>query len=152
MSTNDEAHSPNGRRQFLSLAAVATTAAVCGCQSTPSPGGTAPGGNTGATGGHPRNIDAGPASQYAADGVYTNYAPLGFFLIRRGGQLSALSSYCTHRHCKLAAEKDRTFYCDCHGSTFDPAGKVTEGPATRNLPAFPTSTDANGHLIVTVLA
>lgn len=128
------------RRQFLLLTASAM--AVCGCQSMPSGG---------SGGGQPRAVDAGPASNYAADGLYANFHDLGFFVIRSGGKLVALSSYCTHRRCKLTAEKDRTFYCDCHGSTFDPSGKVTEGPAKRNLPTLETSTDANGHLIVTVL-
>jgi Rieske Fe-S protein len=130
------------RRQFLLL--TAATVAVCGCQSVGTPGGTAAGG------GHPRNIDAGPVSGYAHDGVYPNFRDLGFFVIRSGGKLTALSSICTHRNCKLTAEADRTYYCECHGSTFDPTGKVTEGPATRNLPVLPTSNDAGGHLIVTV--
>ncbi len=96
-------------------------------------------------------VDAGLASAYAKDGVYSEFRSVGFFVIRRGSQLTALSSYCTHRHCKLDAEQDRTFYCPCHGSTFDPAGKVTEGPATRDLPVLATSTDARGHLMVTVV-
>ena len=50
---------------------------------------------------------------------------------------------------KLKAERDYSFYCRCHGSTFDPGGKVTEGPATRNLPVLPT-TNSQGHLIVKV--
>ncbi len=96
-------------------------------------------------------IDAGPVTNYAADGVYENFRDLGFYVIRKGDKLVALSSNCTHRKCRLKAEKDHTFYCRCHGSTFDPGGKVTEGPATRDLPAFPTS-NQNGHLIVRVQA
>jgi Rieske Fe-S protein len=128
------------RRGFLLLAATAVVAAGCEAVKT---GGASP---TGAG----RVIDAGPASAYARDGVYAQYRELGFFLIRRSGQLTALSALCTHRNCKLEAEQDRTFYCPCHGSTFDPAGKVTEGPATRDLPVFSTATDARGHLLVTV--
>jgi len=130
------------RRSFLLLAA--TAAVATGCEAV----------NTGGTGsgGAPRVIDAGPTSAYAKDGVYPQHKEQGFFLIRRGSQLTAVSSYCTHRHCKLEAEPDRTFYCPCHGSTFDPSGKVTEGPAKRDLPIFATATDARGHLIVTVSA
>ena len=47
-----------------------------------------------------------------------------------------MAAFCTHRNCKLDAEADKTFYCPCHGSTFDHDGKVTEGPAWRNLPGF----------------
>jgi len=124
------------RRGFLLLAATAAVAA--GCESV----------NTG--GGAPRVIDAGPASAYAKEGVYSQHKENGFFLIRHGSQLIAVSSYCTHRHCKLDAEQDRTFYCPCHGSTFDPSGKVTEGPAKRDLPIFATATDSRGHVMVTV--
>jgi Rieske Fe-S protein len=94
-------------------------------------------------------IDAGPLSNYSADGLFEGFRDLGFFVIRKGDKLIALSSYCTHRKCTLKAERDHSFYCKCHGSTFDPGGKVTEGPATRNLPAFPTISE-NGHLFVKV--
>ena len=87
------------------------------------------------------------ASKYSADGLYDGLRDLGFFVIRNGDKLIALSSYCTHRKCKLTAERDHTFYCECHGSTFDPGGKVTQGPATRNLPVLPTIND-KGHLFV----
>lgn len=128
------------RRGFLLLAATAAVAAGCEAVNT--------GGSS--TGGAPRVIDAGPASAYAKEGVYSQHKEHGFFLIRRGSQLTAVSSYCTHRHCKLDAEQDRTFYCPCHGSTFDPSGKVTEGPAKRDLPIFATATDSRGHVMVTV--
>ena len=97
-------------------------------------------------------VDAGPATAYAKDGVYSQYLESGFFLVQRGGHLTAISSTCTHRHCKLEAEQDRTFYCPGHGSTFDPVGKVTKGPATRDLPMFPTSVDPRGHVLVKVVA
>ncbi|HUJ71334.1 MAG TPA: Rieske 2Fe-2S domain-containing protein, partial [Verrucomicrobiae bacterium] len=54
--------------------------------------------------------------------------------------------------CKLSGERDRSFYCPCHGSTFNPDGKVTEGPATRNLPALPSFTNEDAQLLVTVPA
>ena len=81
-----------------------------------------------------RVVDAGPASGYSSDGVYASFRDQGFFVIRRGKELLALSSLCTHRKCKLSSRPDRSFYCKCHGSAFDPNGKVTEGPAQRDLP------------------
>jgi len=129
------------RKQFLFL-----TAAICaGCKSLEQSGGTAAGGQKGV-------VDAGPATAYAADGVYDRFGPQGFFVVRKGPNLFAVSSYCTHRRCKLTAEPDHSFYCDCHGSTFDPAGKVTHGPAVRDLPVFPSVKNEAGHLMVTVLA
>jgi Rieske Fe-S protein len=66
--------------------------------------------------------------------------------------LFVLSSICTHRHCIVSAEPDHSFHCKCHGSEFDPGGKVTNGPATRNLPVLPSSIDENHHLIVNALS
>lgn len=99
-----------------------------------------------------RSINAGAVTGYAAEGVYKNFRDQGFFLIRRGGKLFALSSICTHRHCKLTAERDGSFYCPCHGSTFDSAGHVTEGPARRDLPMFEAVPNEQGELVVNVPA
>jgi len=129
------------RRQFLLLSA----AFLAGCQSgvdSDSP----------VAAGAERTVDAGPAADYAADGVYRRFQYQGFFLVRQGGSLSAISSICTHRRCRLEAEADRTFYCKCHGSTFDPAGHVTEGPARRDLPVYLTVTDERGRLLVKIPA
>jgi len=105
--------------------------------------------STGATG-KAQVINAGPASDYTKDGVYSRYSDYGFFIVRKEGKLFALSSYCTHRRCKLAAEPDHTFYCKCHGSTFDANGKVTEGPAYLDLPMPELITNEAGQLIVTI--
>jgi cytochrome b6-f complex iron-sulfur subunit len=120
------------RRQFIVLSA-ATLAA--GCANQPE---------------HlqPAAIDAGPASDFATDGVYSKFSKQGFFLIRKGASLTALSSICTHRGCKLNLDADSAFYCPCHGSTFDSAGQVTCGPAIYPLLVLPTSVDSSGHLII----
>jgi Rieske Fe-S protein len=97
-------------------------------------------------------IDAGPANLYAADGIYNMFRDQGFFLVRANGKLVALSSYCTHRICKVTPQIDHTFLCKCHGSKFTEEGKVTEGPAARDLPILPLSTSSNGHLLVDISA
>jgi Rieske Fe-S protein len=99
-----------------------------------------------------RLVNAGPAGNYATDGVYGRYCDLGVFIVRKGDKLFALSAICTHRRCKIKAEADRSFYCPCHGSTFDPLGRVTAGPAKRDLPVFTSLVDEQGNLIVTVPA
>jgi Rieske Fe-S protein len=129
------------RRTFLYL----STAFAAGCAS-------APGGIGLASSKKDQTINAGPASQYLADGVYPRYRDLGFFIVRHGAKLTALSSICTHRKCKLDVEKDKSFHCPCHDSTFDPGGKVTEGPAKRDLPVYQISTDEKGNLVVTITA
>jgi Rieske Fe-S protein len=97
-------------------------------------------------------IDAGAVADYAADGVYDRFRKQGFFVVREGPKLFAMSAVCTHRHCILHAQPDHSFHCNCHGSEFDPNGKVTEGPATRDLPELPSSVDQNQHLIVRAVA
>ena len=127
------------RRHFLFLSA----AFAAGC--------TTPGGNASAAvrGGV---VNACPASQYLADGVYTRYRYHGFFIVRRGANLFAISSICTHRKCRINTEANKSFSCPCHGSTFDPNGHVTKGPARRDLPVYQISTNAKGELLVTIAA
>ncbi|MBV8211720.1 MAG: Rieske (2Fe-2S) protein [Verrucomicrobia bacterium] len=99
-----------------------------------------------------RVVDVGPASNYANDGIYAGFENQGFFIVRKGTQLFALSGFCTHRRCKLAAQSDRSFYCKCHGSRFDPNGKVTDGPAKRDLPQLSVAVNDKGNLLVKVTA
>ncbi len=127
------------RRTFLILGAAFTTGCVA-----------APGGATLAAADRGRVVNAGPAAQYLADGVYARFRDRGFFIVRRGAILFAVSAICTHRKCKLEAEADKSFYCPCHGSRFDGDGKVTAGPARRNLPVFTVATDERGDLLVTM--
>jgi len=126
------------RRQFLLLTAGL---AADGCQSTV---------NTGSSEG--KVVNAGPAGRYSADGVYTRYRDAGFFIVRQGDKLFALSSYCTHRKCKLSAQRDRSFYCPCHGSTFDPNGHVTKGPARTDLPTLSIVWNEQGDLLIQTIA
>lgn len=128
------------RRQFIIL--TAATAAGCQADGTNSPNASIP----------ERTVDAGPISAYSADGIYTGFRDEGFFVVRDGEKLLALSSVCTHRACKLNAAPGRSFYCKCHGSTFNEAGKVTKGPAKRDLPIFVAHTTDQGHLLVDVRA
>ena len=129
------------RRTFLAMSA----AFAAGCSSTP-------GGFDLSDSNQPRTINAGPSSQYLADGVYPRYRDLGVFIVRQGGKLFAISAICTHRRCKLNAEADKTFYCPCHGSTFDADGRVTEGPARRDLPVFEMSINEKDELLVKIAA
>jgi Rieske Fe-S protein len=96
----------------------------------------------------PESVNIGSPDNYAKDGVYRHYRDVGFFIIRQGDKLFALSSYCTHRKCKLSPERDRTFYCPCHGSTFDPGGHVTKGPARKDLPVYTIAKNERGELVV----
>ena len=128
------------RRRFLILT-VAT--AATGCHALDK-------GDSANTTHTERVVDAGPVGNYAADGVYAGFRDQGFFVIRNGEKLFALSAICTHRKCKVIGEPNHSFYCKCHGSTFDPGGKVTRGPAKRDLPMLPLNVNEKGQLLVTV--
>ena len=140
-----ETNPPAGisRRQFLIWTAAAL---VTGRRAL------ADGGNAGGSAAHrtDREINAGAVGQYAADGLYDKFRDQGFFVVRKGEKLFAISSSCTHRRCKLTAESNRSFYCPCHGSKFDPNGKVTTGPARRDLPILPSFTNEAGELCVRI--
>jgi Rieske Fe-S protein len=129
------------RRQFL----VLTAGVVAGCK-------TGQDGNNSITSPAERTVNAGPASNYASDGVYGSFRNHGFFIIRKGEKMFALSAYCTHRKCKLSAEPDGSFYCKCHGSTFDGDGKVTKSPAKRDLPMPTMLLNENGQVLVKISA
>jgi len=128
------------RRDFLWLGATA----LAGCASPQSEGG-------GPAAGSERVVNAGPAGLYLKDGVYTRYRDLGFFIVRRGASLYALSAICTHRRCKLEVERDRTFSCPCHDSTFDENGRATKGPATRDLPRYAISINQENEAVVSII-
>ena len=135
------------RRQLIVLAAAAATT---GCKreddraaspSTPPSTSDTPSGP---------GFDAGLVSAFMKDDVYTEHRDDGFFVVRRDKQLFALSSVCTHKGCKVRVADDLSFFCKCHKSTFDKDGRVTKGPAKRDLPRIPVATDEQGHVYVAV--
>jgi Rieske Fe-S protein len=50
--------------------------------------------------------------------------------------IAAISSKCTHFGCELPVSKDNVITCPCHGSKYDPTGKVLHGPTHKDLPRF----------------
>ena len=61
-------------------------------------------------------------------------------LVRRRGEISALSDICTHQHFSMSLGdllEDGTLQCAWHGARYDcRTGEVKEVPATSPLPVF----------------
>jgi len=55
--------------------------------------------------------------------------------------LQIYSSRCTHLGCKINKLEDGKLICPCHGSQFDPHGKVLKGPAAASLKKLNYRTD-----------
>jgi Rieske Fe-S protein len=72
---------------------------------------------------------------------------------RDAGGIYAMSLLCTHTGCDISQSgsvSPRGLFCACHGSSFDPQGKVLGGPAQRPLPHFLVTADGSGNLTVHV--
>jgi Rieske Fe-S protein len=53
------------------------------------------------------------------------------------GQLHIVSAECTHLKCMVVWNKgEQSWDCPCHGSRFTHTGKVINGPAIDDLPAY----------------
>lgn len=71
----------------------------------------------------------------------------GVFIFSGADGLHAISSICTHLGCIVSIE-EWGFQCPCHGSKYTKDGKVTGGPAPRNLAWLEISEDVDGSLVV----
>jgi Rieske Fe-S protein len=90
------------------------------------------------------DFDLGPADAFAA-GERTMVPAVPAVLVRDAHGFTALSLVCTHLGCTLES-KPEGFACPCHGSHFDPQGRVTRGPAVEPLKALRTAITPDGHL------
>ncbi len=98
----------------------------------------------------PLTVNIGSLDLFSEDGVYENFKDkFGFWIVRRGTILYALSTTCTHLGCIpnwLPIAKK--FKCPCHGSGFYITGIHFEGPAPRPLERFKITVATNGNLVV----
>ena len=130
------------RRDFV----TASAAAACAC--CPLLGGVA---QAAAAAAAREPIDVGPATDFEPDSISTRWATSGgFFIVRRGDRVFAVSSTCTHRKVRLVASGggDAPLKCPRHGSTFNAEGHVTKSPARKPLPRFAVRLNDAGHILV----
>lgn len=72
------------------------------------------------------------------------------YVVHAEAGLFALSATCTHLGCLTQYERDNNrIFCPCHGSRYDIAGKVTNGPAPKALARFALTIE-DGFLVIDV--
>ncbi len=71
-----------------------------------------------------------------------------FFLVRQGGEFTALYQVCTHLGCLLRWDEDNQVYsCPCHGAKFAKDGTYVSGPPPRSMDRFAVEV-VDGRLVV----
>lgn len=73
----------------------------------------------------------------------------GIALVRSGDSIDAVSLTCTHLGCTIA-QSGNGFACPCHGSRFDSAGRVLNGPALAPLPRYALKITDDREVIVDI--
>lgn len=94
----------------------------------------------------PTDFDLGPVSDFAP-GSRTLRPEIPALVLRTDAGLSVLSLVCTHLGCTVES-KPEGYICPCHGSRFDPEGRVRRGPATQPLRSLRFVIPQDGHLHV----
>ena len=70
------------------------------------------------------------------------------FLVKSGGDITALSSTCTHLGCRVSWNADDgTLRCPCHGGIFDRTGAVKAGPPPAPLEKLPIRREGDQVLV-----
>jgi cytochrome b6-f complex iron-sulfur subunit len=93
-------------------------------------------------------VDAGPVSNFAADGSVTYSLNGRFYVTQYQGGLRALYQKCPHLGCKVPwVPGTGEFKCPCHGSVYNLIGEYESGPAPRGMDRFPISIQ-NDHVMV----
>ncbi len=102
--------------------------------------------------GVPSGAIARVSSMKVGSPVYFEY-PAGYpnmLTLGSDGTLSAVSMLCTHVCCQCEyVPSSNVIACPCHGSLFDPSGKLLRGPAYTDLPIIQLRTDSNGYVFPT---
>lgn len=71
-------------------------------------------------------------------------------LVNIGGEIYAMSDFCTHQKCYLhdGKLKEKTLTCPCHFADFDvTTGTVLAGPAKMPLPMYPVKVEGDDVLV-----
>ena len=131
------------RRQFLRAAGVVTAGAfLAGCGNGQfGPTGLNDAGPGGIPTDGPKLIKVGDFPDLAVTGRLVAVADLRAAKRLTATTFAAYSLICTHQQCAANVVGGDEVVCPCHGSRFDAAGHVVNGPATRALPMLTASYD-----------
>jgi cytochrome b6-f complex iron-sulfur subunit len=160
------------RKEFLNLVGISVGAVIlqncmsgCSKASDPAPAVTTPttpttgGGTTTVSGLTGNNSSAKGTIDFSLDITDKNFSDLatngkalvsGDVIVARTktGDFLALAKACTHQGTTVDFVPDKTsFNCSNHGSNFDSAGNVVNGPATAALKAYKTTFDATKNIL-----
>ena len=96
--------------------------------------------------GPPSMYNLGPVADFPSSGkLFRLDIPAVIYRHKEGFQ--AFSLICTHLGCTLE-ESGEGFSCPCHGSQFDPVGKVLKGPAGEDLDNLEVEVTEDGDILV----
>ncbi len=134
---------PRKRRDFLGLAAVwsmlsAFAFSLFGAMRLPMPS-VFPESNS--------KVKIGPPDKFPR-GSETHFPSLNMWIFHHEQGFYAISTVCTHLGCIVTRQTHGGFNCPCHGSIFDPLGKVIGGPAPKGLDWLEVSLSSDGQLVV----
>ena len=145
------------RRKFLEKAGATVVLSTFGaafftsCSSTDDSGPTTPPGNssTGITiSGNTITINLSIQTGLNTSGSWLLIENARTLVANVNGSFVALTSVCTHSGCSTNwTFGNNRFTCTCHGSVFDPSGRVLNGPASAPLQQFTTQV-GGGNLVV----
>jgi cytochrome b6-f complex iron-sulfur subunit len=91
-------------------------------------------------------LDLGPASQYPL-GSRTVIAEAPAILLHTQTGFIAFSLICPHLGCTLEV-KPENYACPCHGSKFNFAGGIINGPANKPMQPLRVEETADGNLVL----
>ena len=94
----------------------------------------------------PKRYEIGPETDYPLNSrTVVSYIPA--LIIHNEAGFQAIGMVCTHLGCTVEAKSDG-FICPCHGSRYNSAGQVTQGPASSPLQPLAVEIGADGGLVV----
>jgi cytochrome b6-f complex iron-sulfur subunit len=136
------------RRKFLEKAGATLVLSTFGaafftsCSSTEDANPGVPPGNSNngiAISGNTINIDLTIQTALNNPGNWLLITNVRTLVANVNGSFVALTSVCTHSGCFDSwTFSNNRFTCTCHGSVFDPSGRVLNGPASSPLQQFTT--------------